>query len=110
MKNRIRNTYGSWCLVAGAAEGLGEAFSRALAAGGMDLILLDHQKDRLDSLALDVEASFGIQVRTLLLDLASGESIGLMMDVIRETACRMIIYNAAFSKVKRIQAIFLVVQ
>ena len=101
MLNKIRTTYGPWCLVAGAAEGLGQAFSLDLAARGMDLILLDHQIDRLDSLALDLEASFGIQVRTLHLDLASGDSIELMMDVIRETACRMIIYNAAFSKVQK---------
>jgi short-subunit dehydrogenase len=97
----MKNRYGSWCLVAGAAEGLGEAFSRSLAAGGMNLILVDQQKDRLDSLARQLETSFCIQVKTLDLDLASVDSVGLMMEAIKETACRMVIYNAAFSRVQK---------
>ena len=97
----MKNRYGSWCLVAGAAEGLGEAFSRSLAAGGMNLILVDQQKDSLDSLARQLETSFGIQVKTLDLDLASGDSVGQMMEAISETACRLLIYNAAFSRVQK---------
>ena len=97
----MRNRYGSWCLVAGAAEGLGEAFCHSLAARSMNVILVDQQKDRMDSLARLLETSFGIQVRTLHLDLASGESVGLMMKAIMETACRLIIYNAAFSRVQK---------
>jgi len=97
----MKNRYGSWCLVAGAAEGLGEAFCHSIAARSMNVILVDQQKDRLDLLASQLETSFGIQVRTLHLDLASGESVGLMMKAIRETECRLIIYNAAFSRVQK---------
>ena len=101
MKNDIKNKYGPWCLVAGAAEGLGKAFSRSLAASGMNLILVDLQKDQLDSLARQLETSFGIRAKTLHLDLASGDSVGLMMEAISETKCRLIIYNAAFSRVQK---------
>jgi len=101
MKNEMKNNYGSWCLVAGAAEGLGSAFSRSLAARGMNLILVDLQKDPLDSLAQQLESSYGIQVKPLHLDLASEDSVGLMMELIREVSCRMLIYNAAFSRVQK---------
>jgi len=101
MKNDLKNRYGQWCLVAGAAEGLGSAFSRYLAAGDINLILVDQQKDPLDSLGQELETNLGIQVRTLHLDLASEDSVKLMMEVIRETTCRMIIYNAAFSRVQK---------
>jgi len=101
MKNELKNRYGSWCLVAGAAEGLGSAFSRSLAARGKNLILVDQQKDPLDSLGQELETTFAIQVSTLHLDLASEYSVELMMEVIKETTCRMIIYNAAFSRVKK---------
>jgi short-subunit dehydrogenase len=101
MKNELKNRYGSWCLVAGAAEGLGSAFSQSLAARGMNLILVDLQKDPLDSLAQELESSFGIQVKPLHLDLASEDSVGLMMELIREVSCRMLIYNAAFSRVQK---------
>jgi len=101
MKNELRNKYGSWCLVAGAAEGLGSAFSLSLAAGGMNLILVDLQADPLESLARELESSFGIQLIPLHLDLASDDSVELMMEVIRKTSCRMLIYNAAFSRVQK---------
>lgn len=97
----MKNKYGPWCLVAGAAEGLGKAFSLSLADRGMNLILADQQKDPLDSLASHLETTFGIRVVTLHLDLASGDSVGLMMEAVSGTACRLLIYNAAFSKVQK---------
>jgi len=101
MKKDLKNSYGSWCLVAGAAEGLGSAFSRYLAARGINLILVDQQKDPLDSLGYELETTLGIQVRTLHLDLASEDSVELMMELIGKTSCRMLIYNAAFSRVQK---------
>ena len=97
----LKNKYGPWCLVAGAAEGLGSAFSQALARRGIHVIMVDLQKDRLDSLARQLESSYRIQVKTLHLDLASGEAVEIMMEAIRETNCRLVIYNAAFSRVQR---------
>jgi uncharacterized protein len=101
MKNDIKTRYGSWGLVAGAAEGLGSAYSHVLAEDGMNLILVDLQKELLDSLASQLESSFRIRVKTVCIDLASGESVGNMMDAIIETECRLVIYNAAYSQVQR---------
>jgi len=101
MKRELISKYGSWCLVAGAAEGLGSAFSRSLAARGINLILVDQQNAPLDSLGRELETTFGIHVRTLHLDLALENSVELMMELISETSCRMLIYNAAFSRVQK---------
>jgi uncharacterized protein len=101
MKNDLEQRYGSWCLVAGAAEGLGEAFSRNLADKGINLILVDQKEELLDALARQLESSFHVRVRLLHLDLASEESVEVMMEAVRETGCRFLIYNAAFSRVQR---------
>lgn len=101
MTNELKGRYGSWCLVAGAAEGLGSAFSHSLAAKGLNLILVDMQKGPLDSLARELESSFGIQVNALHLDLALDDSVELMMEAIRTSKCRMLVYNAAFSRVQK---------
>ena len=101
MKNDMKIRYGSWGLVAGAAEGLGSVYSQALAERGMNLILVDQQKDPMDALARQLGSSFGIGVKALHLDLASRNSVDLMMKAIKETGCRLIIYNAAFSRVQR---------
>jgi short-subunit dehydrogenase len=101
MKYTLKDTYGSWGLVAGAAEGLGRAYSKSLAAKGMNVIMVDHLKDPLDLLARELEASFGIRVRSEHLDLASGNAIDILMKAVRETNCRLLIYNAAFSRVQK---------
>jgi len=101
MRDGMKNTYGSWCLVAGAAEGLGYAFSQALAQRGLNLIMVDLQKDQLDSAARQLESSFGIKTQVLPLDLASVDAVEIMMKSIQETNCRLMIYNAAFSRVQK---------
>ena len=55
----IKEIYGSWCLLAGAAEGLGEAWSIALAERGMNVIMVDHQQDLMHALADRLEQSMG---------------------------------------------------
>jgi short-subunit dehydrogenase len=100
MESVLKERYGSWVLVAGAAEGLGREFANALAAEHMNLILVDHQEEPLNTLIKDLEGSFHIQSRALHLDLAGQDSVDLMMDAIREVDCRFMIYNAAFSRVQ----------
>jgi short-subunit dehydrogenase len=97
----LKERYGSWSLLAGAAEGLGEAWSVALAERGMNIIMVDHQDDLLQSLAARLEQEYGIQTIRHHLDLAEDGCVGRMLDSIRERSCRFIIYNAAFSKIPR---------
>jgi len=42
---QFKEKYGPWAIIAGAAEGLGEAWSRALARRGLNLIMVDWQDD-----------------------------------------------------------------
>lgn len=97
----MRARYGAWCLVAGAAEGLGKAFSMALAEKGMNVILVDQKKEELADLSSKIQSTHGIQTRTLYLDLVSDDSTQQMMEVIASTSCRLLVYNAAFSKVQK---------
>lgn len=98
----MRTRYGSWVLVAGAAEGLGRAFAEALAEENMHLILVDHQKELLNTLIPALENRFQIKARALHLDLAGQDAVDLMMAAIQDVDCRFIIYNAAFSRVQRL--------
>ncbi len=99
----LKHVYGSWCLLAGAAEGLGEAYSLALAERGMNLIMVDHQEDLLHALGDRLESAYGIETRRLHLDLAKDECLTEMMDAVRETSCRLMIYNAAYSRIKKFE-------
>lgn len=101
MKPDLKDRYGEWALVAGAAQGLGRAFSLDLAARGMNLILVDLQEDLLDKLTIELEDKFRIQSIALHMDLASEESPGGMLEAVSETNCRLLVYNAAYSRVRK---------
>ena len=101
MKLDLKAKYGSWALVAGAAEGLGNAFARALAAEKLNLILVDQKKSPMETLARQLESLYGIQVIPLHLDLASGDSVEQIMEAVIKTSCRLLVYNAAYSRVQK---------
>ena len=100
----LKEKYGNWGLVAGAAEGLGRAFAGSLASRGMGVILADVQQEALESLGAKLEKDFRVNVKALCLDLASPESVTQLMKVVDETGCRLLVYNAAYSRVKRFTA------
>jgi len=94
--------YGSWGLVAGAAEGLGEAYCTVLAEKGMNIILVDKEKEAMDKLAVNLQNAYGIQTNCLHLDLAETEAPGIILNKVTGIDCRLLIYNAAYSEVKPI--------
>jgi uncharacterized protein len=61
-------------LITGASSGIGEAFARALAAGGTGLVLAGRSMERLEAIASDVRARHGVRVETVSIDLAEREA------------------------------------
>jgi len=96
----FKKKYGPWCIVVGAAEGLGEAYTVALANRGMHIIMVDNQKTLLDTLSKQVELGFGIKTIQLHLDLREADAHEQMMQQIQKVDCRLLVYNAAFSLIK----------
>lgn len=62
--------YEGTALVTGASSGLGEEFSRQLAAKGMDLVLVARSAPKLQELAKELEQEHSIQVHTISADLS----------------------------------------
>jgi short-subunit dehydrogenase len=92
--------YGSWGLVAGAAEGLGRAFCESLARRKMNVVLVDRNEDQLYRTASELESGYGIITKKLLLDLADLSNLTRIFESIDGIDCRLIIYNAAYGPVK----------
>ncbi len=95
-----KEKYGSWGLVAGAAEGLGNAFSVSLAERGMHVILVDNNDYQLNTTANHLEMKYGIQTKKLLLDLSVLSNLSKIFESMHNLDCRLIIYNAAYGPVK----------
>lgn len=97
---KFKDKYGPWALIAGSAEGLGEAWSTALARREINLLMLDNQADKLALLSEKLIKEYNIQTKTLTLDLAEPEAYSKMMDLAKGHECRLLIYNAAYSLIK----------
>ena len=92
----FRRRYGGWAVVAGASEGLGAAFATELAKRGMHLVLVARRAEALRAVADRLRQDHGIDVRILVLDLASPKLRRALMDATADLEPGVIVYNAAF--------------
>lgn len=101
MKRSFADSYGPYALVAGASEGLGEAFARAIASRGVGLVLLARRADALASVATDIRARHGVDVRTVAFDLARPELTETLREATRGIEVGLAVYNASYSAIDR---------
>jgi hypothetical protein len=87
-------------MIAGAAEGLGAAFALELAGRGMNLVLVDVNEEGTESLRDGLLKKYPIQIRTAMIDLGRQDAAEACLQAIAGIDCRLLIYNAAFSRVK----------
>lgn len=82
-------------MVAGASEGLGEAFADTLAASGSNVVLLARRADRLDAVAERLRTAHGIEVRTVVCDLADASFVSELVRATADIEVGIAVYNAA---------------
>lgn len=71
----FRERYGPWAVVAGASEGTGRSFARALAARGLSTLLLANDGP-LEETAEEIRREFHTECRTARIDLSRPEAFG----------------------------------
>lgn len=98
MKGSV-SRFGEWALIAGAAEGIGAAFSTTLAGYGMNLILADKNLPSLNFLADELEKTHRIKTIRLHQDLSGENASSDCLDKVKEIDFRLLIYVPAFSTV-----------
>jgi short-subunit dehydrogenase len=67
--------YGPWAVVAGASEGVGECFARAVAERGVNVVLLSRRQNVLDEVAKSIRATSDVEVRPVAVDLATVDAM-----------------------------------
>jgi short-subunit dehydrogenase len=86
--------YGPWALITGGSEGVGAAFARQLADGGVSSVLVARTQDPLEQTASEVRAR-GVECRTVAADLTSG--VGPVLDATTDLDLGLLVLNAGAS-------------
>ena len=92
--------YGPWAIVAGAAEGLGQAYSNSLAAKKINLVMIDNQLPVMEKLAMNLEREYNIKTIQLHLDLSDKGASDQIIKTIKDIDVGLLVYNAAYSLIK----------
>ena len=100
----FKNKYGPWALIAGASEGLGAAFARALANRGLNLLLIARRLNKLEVLAMELKADYQIEVEVQSVDLSDFDTVKKVVTDFKESF-GLLIYNAAFAPIGYIEDI-----
>jgi len=96
----FKEKYGPWAVVAGAAEGLGRSFCIGLAQRKMNIIMIDYKEESLKELSKKISSDYGIDVLPVCLDLIREDAWETIADISDKYDCGLLVYNAAYSKVK----------
>lgn len=91
--------YGPWAVVAGASEGIGQAYAHALAERGLNVVTLARRSGPLEADAEVIRQQYDVQVRPVALDLAAPDLAGNFDQAIAGLDVGLIVYNACYSKI-----------
>ncbi|HOO69998.1 MAG TPA: SDR family NAD(P)-dependent oxidoreductase, partial [Bacteroidales bacterium] len=66
----FKSKYGPWAVVAGASEGLGEAFARDIASRGINVYLIARREEKLKELTGIIQRDYKVQAQYRKVDLS----------------------------------------
>jgi short-subunit dehydrogenase len=93
----FKQKYGETALVAGASEGMGAAYADALAACGLNLVLIARRPAPLEAAADAIRLKYRVSVQTVPCDLASPDATEQIITAISDRQIDFLVYNAALS-------------
>ncbi|WP_371804854.1 SDR family NAD(P)-dependent oxidoreductase [Candidatus Lokiarchaeum ossiferum] len=99
MKHQFKKQYGPFALIAGASQGIGEAFAREIARRGVNVILISRRKNELEKIANEIMDEFAIKALPIVLDLTQENVECEIKKIVTSYEINLLVYNAALSPI-----------
>lgn len=96
MADDLKSRFGPVALVTGASDGIGRAFAEALAAQGLDLVLIARRELVLAGLARDLTAKHGVAVTVITADLAAPGTVAEVLARTKDHSIGLLVAAAGF--------------
>ncbi|HEY0299535.1 MAG TPA: SDR family oxidoreductase [Arachidicoccus sp.] len=90
----MKNELGT-AVITGASSGLGKVFADRLAKQGYDLKIIARRGDRLETIAGEITAKYGVQVQNIVADLRSASELQKVVDNLSNDATITLLVNNA---------------
>jgi short-subunit dehydrogenase len=94
----LAEKYGNWALITGSSEGIGKGFAKRCAQEGMNLVMIARREDKLNASAQELANEYGVETRTLSLDMTQEGAIEKIIEAVSDIEIGMLINNVAFSR------------
>lgn len=95
----FHDRYGPWAVVAGASEGIGQAYTHILAERGINVVTLARRSEPLEKDAELIRRRHRVEIKPVSLDLAAPDLAEQFDRAIEGLDVGLLIYNACYSKI-----------
>ena len=89
----FRARYGPWALITGGSEGVGASWASAIAARGVNVVVMARRADVLETKANELRADHGVEVRTISLDITAEDLLERLGEVTEDLEIGLLVHN-----------------
>ncbi|MER5756119.1 SDR family NAD(P)-dependent oxidoreductase [Streptomyces sp. NPDC002088] len=94
MATPLAEAYGPWGVIAGGSDGVGAAFAHKIASQGINVVLVARRGPVLEASADEIRAKYGVEVRTVVLDLSVPDAISGLARATSGLQVGLFVFNA----------------
>jgi len=89
---------GDWALVTGATDGIGKGFCLDLAKKGMNIVLVSRSKDKLDTVAKEIEEKYSVKTKVIAVDFTKDKDVREQIETgIKDLSVGVLVNNVGMS-------------
>ncbi len=88
--------YGPWALITGASDGIGLEMARGVAERGLNVVLVSRNQSKLNELAQNIQAEFGVRTQVIATDLSEAAEVNRVIDLSQQFNIGLLIAAAGY--------------